>query len=284
MKNLKYIAELSNSSAQTKLIPQGGKFHSSRQATKLSFMPLRYIIFFVLTYGIFLFAELPANFTYQQIKHNLPMLQLKGVSGTLWNGNAESVHYKRQIIGSVKWKISLWRIWFGQIPIELKWIIANHKGEAKLTAYLSNKIIVHSINTLLPLSFLSNFTKTYGIKLNGKAMVDLVDINYHPMALHSAKGVIEIDKLNITVQSKVNLGHVLLKIATNDEKIITRFALKDGDIKANGKITLTTDGQYKLTGQADLLNNHHALRPVLKMVGQHTGNNHFQLKKQGKVK
>lgn len=51
------------------------------------------------------FYTLPARIAWRLIQHTVPNVQLVGLHGTLWNGNAESVMVANQSVGKLAWQI-----------------------------------------------------------------------------------------------------------------------------------------------------------------------------------
>lgn len=76
------------------------------------------IIIGLFIYLAFLVATLPANFAMRFVA--LPKgLSLGGVSGSVWQGNVNSVAFEGRQLDSLKWDLSPWRLFLGQVQVDL---------------------------------------------------------------------------------------------------------------------------------------------------------------------
>ena len=60
------------------------------------------IIFLAVLFAIY---TLPARIAWRLVQHKVPNVQLIGLHGTLWNGNADTVLVANQALGKLAWHI-----------------------------------------------------------------------------------------------------------------------------------------------------------------------------------
>ena len=74
---------------------------------------------FVLVSVISIVAHVPAAFVLRQVTLPAP-LQIEGISGTVWQGKAQSVSWQRQSLGEVRWSLSGWKLLMARLEATVR--------------------------------------------------------------------------------------------------------------------------------------------------------------------
>lgn len=88
---------------------------------------LKLIIFGLLSYLVFMLFLAPASFWLRWLDLP-PAIQLGQVTGSLWQGEISQLRYQQLIVDRVRWQLSGWALWRGQLRLQL------HSGSLQQTS------------------------------------------------------------------------------------------------------------------------------------------------------
>ncbi|MCW9089051.1 MAG: type II secretion system protein N, partial [Gammaproteobacteria bacterium] len=86
---------------------------------------LGYGLLGLVAYGLFLLLLFPAHFAWsfaaEPLRQQLPQIEIAGVSGRLWQGEAVSVRYNSRQVGRLQWRLKPLSLLSGKLglPISL---------------------------------------------------------------------------------------------------------------------------------------------------------------------
>nr|WP_285903134.1 type II secretion system protein N [Alkalimarinus sediminis] len=144
----------------------------------------------VVSYTCFLIATLPASFVWKHVSPRLPLkslqLDVKGVSGTVWNGAA---HLRSKgVEGVLQWDIRLSGLFTGSLPVEI--VIKSSAGMLTTNVRLhSNGVEVSDTKGDIALLPLNPALKRQRVTLNGTLNIDRLSVGYFDGVLTEADGL-----------------------------------------------------------------------------------------------
>ncbi|MEE4245259.1 MAG: type II secretion system protein N [Kangiellaceae bacterium] len=189
---------------------------------------------------VFVIATAPARVLVRLLPADLP-LQFAGVSGTLWQGSATSITFKRQVFNNARWDLNSTSLLFGKVAgeIEMKDNRFNLASDFEVlfdqTVRLSNAVITANANQLSP------FLPLKSILVDGRLRVDLDSLSF------SAKvGPSDISGQFEWLRAKASISGPLIDLGT--------FRASFSSTEANTTLfTLDkTNNVLDLTGTAEL--------------------------------
>ena len=151
---------------------------------------LLFLLVGVVSYTSFLIATLPASFVWKYVAPQLPLkplqIDVKGVSGTAWNGYA--LIHSRGIEGVLEWDILFSGLLTGSlgVDLELKSNVGNMTTNARL---FSNGVELDSTKGNVDLRSLNSLLKKQRVTLSGVFKIDSLTIGYIDGVITVAKGL-----------------------------------------------------------------------------------------------
>ncbi|MCF2947426.1 type II secretion system protein N [Paraglaciecola aquimarina] len=132
-------------------------------------------------YCVFLVVKLPA--VHVLAKLNLPtQLQISGVSGTIWNGQAQSISFQGLPIENVKWSLSVLPLLVGDISAEIKGGNVRQADQISISGQLkvsASQIQANSLQTYLPADLVMMMLPLpMPVQAEGRFKVELTELNY----------------------------------------------------------------------------------------------------------
>ncbi len=152
---------------------------------------LLFLLLGVVSYTVFLVALLPVSVVWSQFSHVLPLaqtpLKVKGVSGTVWNGDA--LGSVNGVVGVLGWNTSISGVLLGQLPIDL--IFKSSVGSLQTKALLSlNGIELMDTSGDIQLLALTPLLKGTRVSLSGAVTIEHMNIGYHEGVISPADALI----------------------------------------------------------------------------------------------
>lgn len=151
---------------------------------------LLFLLIGVISYTSFLVATLPVSVVWQYVSPQLPLnslqLEVKGVSGTVWKGNAHLS--SRGVEGVLGWDVLFSGLLTGAIPVDLE--LKSNVGELTTNVRLySNGIELNETSGDVNLMSLNPLLKKQRVNLNGEFTIDRLSIGYFDRVLTAADGL-----------------------------------------------------------------------------------------------
>lgn len=137
----------------------------------------------LLVYFIFLIIKLPAVHVLSKIQLDKGM-GLNGVSGTIWNGHAQSLYISGVPVTDVDWSLSFFPLLVGKISLDIKAGNIRDTEQISATGFVQLSFSGHEIHAqeflvYLPTkSVLSLVPLPIPVKADGRFKVQLDDLDY----------------------------------------------------------------------------------------------------------
>lgn len=230
----------------------------------------------VVLYVVFLIATLPASLLVKQLPLQQSSVELKGVSGTVWNGQAQLRDARRNQpvtqLGTLKWELHPLSLFLGRAHASLS--LVNRAGELTAEFYRS----------------LSSYTLVEG---NGLAPAELIGVLYPPASLLGATGEIHLQSKGLALAPGAIEGQALITwknagAALLDTRELGTYTLKltgqkkslaiaassssrELNLNASGSWSPFDTGQLQVNGRATPNPASDKLAPLLRMMGGRPG-------------
>ncbi len=211
-------------------------------------VPLRIWLLGGAAYLVFLAVGLPADYVTSWASKHFPGLQLDGVSGSIFDGRAESARFGAMALGAVDWNFDWLAPFTASVGYRLHLQDADHDLSTRLdTGFgglhlhgLKGRVSVASLDRWLPLPTHS---------LSGNLVLDLSQLHLKDGRLQSAAGRVDLDDGAMTWPAPYTLGSFRLDLEPASGGG-TAGAIHDvaSPLHLDAKLTLGTDGRYHLTG------------------------------------
>ena len=146
---------------------------------------LKWLLLGLAAYLVFLLASFPATHVIGRL--TLPQqIQISDVSGTIWNGQANSVRYDGLPINDVKWQLSFLPLLWGQLDLDLR------AGNVRDTASISvngpvslsiadpNKLETQNLTVFVPADLVVNHLPLpFPVQAKGRIKVDIHQLTFN---------------------------------------------------------------------------------------------------------
>jgi general secretion pathway protein N len=207
------------------------------------------VVLGVLAFVIFALATLPARVVLGRLASS--GVQASGVSGTVWNGQAQVLTVAGARIGSVAWRLRVLPLFTGRASAQVDVKRVDGFLESGVSASPSGRLSFDALTGSLPLSALppnvlrGGWAGTVNLKLT-----ELVLEDGWPTAV---QGVVEVIDVTGPANKPVNMGSYKATFAEADapEQGVLRGAVVDlgGPIEINGSVELrAADRSYRVQG------------------------------------
>lgn len=243
-----------------------------------------YIVIAIASYLLFLLMTVPAKpFTDLINKHT--DAQVQGVSGTLWDGHANSVRIKDMQLLDTHWSLVVWKLLIGQLAADVEGEFRNNTFATEAGSTITGNMFINDLKTRLSAQDISELAAIPLAQLSGTFDLDIETASWKQGGLPEASGVVTWDQAAITVAQAVSLGKVTLKLTESEEQLLlAEIKNNGGDITLGGTAKLMPDKKYavdiKLTPSATADAN---IRQSLGMFAKPQGNGDFIFKNTGSL-
>lgn len=202
-------------------------------------------------YLVFLVVGLPANQVVSRV--SLPQqLSIQGVSGSVWNGRAESIRYAGTSVFNAEWNLKFLPLLIGRVSVEVKAGDRRDADTIAINGRLSlskSSIKADSLQMYIPTDIvMANLAIPLPVNASGRFKVDIDHLNY-PQTCEELRG--DGQWLNAGVAGttgNIELGQFNATLACQNDKIavqvqqpnklgleVTALIDNKGKISASGK-------------------------------------------------
>jgi len=250
---------------------------------------MRYILLGLGFYLIFLVMQLPANKFYYFVEdtiddQNIP-LEVYGLSGSLWQGEAKRITYNGQAFNQVAWEFHPLALLTGNLSSSFRY--KNVEGNASgLVSYgLGGTITAENLVVNMQATEALKLAKIPAFKLSGELKLNIPRLVLTDKRLSYINGrLLWADAKSIFPQ-KLDLGNLVVDLVTDEEGIVAaKLSDGGGALELAGGLTLEPDGKYNFNGQFSSREGRNSvLGRALGFMGRYDANGKAVLTKTGNV-
>lgn len=204
----------------------------------------------LLLYLVLLVANMPA----QQVLPRLSLpatLQLQGVSGTLWQGNAQTANIKGVVVKDLQWQMGVLPLLWGSIALDLDGGSQRDQNATYIKGGLTlsrQSITADNLDLFIPApAVLAQVPLPVPVQAQGRFKLAIDTLNYEQSCQDmTAKG--EWLKGQIMTTPVINLGHFSADISCNQGQITLAVA-PPNSLNLSVQATVDPELNLRATGQ-----------------------------------
>ncbi len=206
---------------------------------------IKLLVFAVFAYAIFLIVTLPANRLYQFFAEHIPAsVKFYGLSGTVWNGEAELATLASQQYRNASWQFQWAELLKGKVIVKLDFdngqsLIKGNAGIDVFGNYIAQDLFLQQ--ELADIQALAQVSPvTVGGKLGGK----IEELIFKSSRISSAVANFNIIDTAFLLPRRTPWGS--FKVDITSPEGVTNIKIKDqgGPLLADGVITVDDAGAY----------------------------------------
>ncbi len=211
---------------------------------------LTYSAIVLLCYFVFLLINFPADRAYSMAKNMMPDIDLYGVRGTVWAGEADALVVNNKPLREFEWTVLPWHVLMGRLAADVKfdnnrtWVnarVAYSLGGKMIVSRVSGQLDGEGLQTLLP--------NNLPMKLGGLFRMNVDEVVYLPeqQSLLSAEGQVDWQDASIKVMQEAKIGDFQLIMTTTDAGVHGAFTdVNEGPLMVQGDVVLSPEKKYEL--------------------------------------
>lgn len=237
-------------------------------------------------FGAIVFVGAFAYFAPASIIQNfLPgNISTAGISGTIWNGNAQTIVVNQIGIQNTKWSANPLSLLAGKIQADVLIDSPNLKGQFE-TTYSGSSVSARDLLLNGDLSLLMPYFEMYGLTINGQFDANFEKLDIENGVPQQVDGTLQTYNTNILGILPLKLGDITSVFEQQVQGMQIRLNNINGELDLNGIITIDTNGTYL----ADLTLSRNAHTPdqvlqTVQMLGRKIGENTVKLTHSGQLR
>ena len=207
--------------------------------------------------GVYLFAlllTLPVRFAYQQIEQRVPamaeVVQMEGLSGSVWDGSANELRIKGKRYGAIAWQLQPFHLLLGEAALDLRF--SNEEGylDGRVAISFGGRVTASDVEGRFHAGQLMRLLPPFlPLVVDGQVVLNLREMRIEKGFPNVAEGVIVWSSAALTAPQALTLGDLRATLSSAESEGIT-VALEDngsGPLELSGGANLTADGEYQAT-------------------------------------
>lgn len=231
---------------------------------------VRYILFGIVCYFMFVVVTLPANVVYAYWKDmfggNVPVV-LQGLNGSIWSGAAAQAYITDKQVEKLQWQFRPLPLILGRVELALEFSLQDGFGKAVVGHSVLGNSYLSDVEAWIPMGDLLPMFNLQSLNAGGSLSLNLTELTVKEKMVTSALGNLTWQDAEITLLKPLPLGSLAVDIEPTDEGIKGVLSDQGGPMSAEGLVTLSPEGQYEINAavsvrdpqQTDLQN---ALRSI----------------------
>jgi general secretion pathway protein N len=212
-----------------------------------------YLLFGVVAWLVFMLWRFPAPVAYGIAAESLGgQVQLAGVTGTLWRGEAQQLQVQNRAIGGLTWQLSPWSLLLGQLDADITLMQdkAYLKARAE-TALGGGSLALSAIEGRLPLPLIQPYLSQVPFPLEGVVSLKLdglqIDAEGRPQ---QADGRVVWHQAGVNALQHLLFGDLQMSlVSVEGGGIAGEISDSGGPLQLTATLTLDVKGAYHLKGQ-----------------------------------
>jgi|OM-RGC.v1.010429206 general secretion pathway protein N len=244
------------------------------------------IILAVLLYLVFLLAYMPVKW----LASILPMpanISLAGVSGTLWEGQADLVQFGPRQLEQVNWSLNPWALLLGQANVDIN--IGNRATAVSAKADISwslSGIKVQGLRFDAPDSFLIAGAKLpFATQVQGEISLMVPDFVQGKPLCEQLSGKLFLNHTDMRNQfGEYPLGNMALTLSCQGGEVAISMLEADNKLGISGIILLGSDNSIKVTAKVKATDGQpQDMRNSLAYLGKPDSQGYYPVNYQGRI-
>lgn len=211
-----------------------------------------YLLLGVVALLLFLVMRFPAPVAYSLAAGNLGgQVKLAGISGTLWQGEAQQLQLNKQVVADLNWQLSAWSLLLGELSGE----VSLHQDKAYLQSQLTTplsggEVVASDIEGRLPLNLIQPYLAQLPLPLEGVLSLKLKTLQLDAAGRpQQAEGRIVWHQAGVSAPQQLLFGDLQMDLeSVAGGGIKGTISDSGGPLKLNVILTLSAEGSYQVKG------------------------------------
>ncbi len=209
---------------------------------------LRYVIFGLVIYGVFVLGMVPASWVYSHgLQSRLGGVALYGVQGTVWQGRASLLTSRGTQLQNLQWDLHPWALLWGRMEAALRFDYQAAPGKTVVGRTVTGNWYLRDADLALPAQRLAPLLRMPGAELGGKLALRLSSLTVKQGRVTAADGELSWEKAALRKPLEVELGTFAVNLETTADGVSGALMDRGGAVQAQGLLKLQANGQYQLT-------------------------------------
>jgi general secretion pathway protein N len=210
----------------------------------------RYVTTAVAAYVLFLVLTAPAAKLLPMFQSQLPAVQLSGVTGTLWSGQAAQLIVQSVPLTGVSWELRPVALFFGAMEYQVEGQLNGQPLALRLGRSLFSGAYVSDISARIAASDLLYWSGLKQVGVNGQLQFNIEEVEgIGGDGLPAVGGTATWIPAMVLAPLELNLGEA--RLVSRIEAGVTRGQLTAGGgaLTLAGELTVNPDGNYQLVAE-----------------------------------
>lgn len=245
-----------------------------------------YIILAVCSYLFFALASTPAAKVISLAKNNFKIpLQIYGVQGSIWNGQADSVIVQTQSIEQMQWSLKPMSLLLATISADIQAQVQNQNVIGQISVNAMGNVHAEDVRARINANEVQKLLALPFGELDGEFNLNIESLHWRGKDLPMTMATIKWRQAKLTLTEAVDLGTVILNIKPDDKNGLSlKVENKGGMIALNGDIQVNDKKHYQM--QIDFKAGAKAsanIKQSLGMFAKRQSNGSYRLKQNGNL-
>lgn len=238
-------------------------------------------------YLVFLVAGVPAAAAWQWLGGD-PVLrravQLQGLAGTVWDGEAAAARVRGMDLGRVEWELRLLPLAWGELAARVAFRRDDGSGRGEVGRGLGGALRLREAELRLPAQALMPLLYGYPVVPQGEAVARLKRLEVAPGERFTAEGRIVWRGAGFAAPRPMDLGDLVVTLAPDGEGG-TRGTLADagGPLSVEGVLTIGADGTWQLKATLAARESGSPVAGALRFLGRPDARGRVTLVRRGRL-
>lgn len=240
----------------------------------------------IFVYLVFLFVYLPANWlvSIAPLPNNV---QLSGVDGTLWQGNADFIRIDQRQLEHVSWKLNPLALFIGQVNIDFQLgsraTAVSGKGHI---SYAFSGLKADNLRFDAPSSFIVAGSRLpFKTSVTGDASLMIEKLEQGTPWCEQLAGKLFLNSIGVTNQfGAYPLGDITLGLSCRDGQVLLNTDEQSNQLGLSGTITLAENNLVKVSAKIKPTDTQpEDLRKALGFLGKQDSQGYYPINYQGRI-
>jgi general secretion pathway protein N len=201
-------------------------------------------------YVLFLVLTLPAARALPYLEQSLPDVQVQGVSGTLWSGQAASLRIAGLPFEAVTWRWQPLGLFKGAVEFAVEAGLGGQPVAARVGSGLLAGRYASDIVARLSASDVLYWSGMTMARLDGRFDILIDRVEGIGSGLPAAAGTVGWTPAKVLEPMDLDLGEVRLETRIEDGRTFGNLVASGGALAFTGELTANPDGNYRIVGEA----------------------------------
>lgn len=201
-------------------------------------------------YALFLALTLPAARVLPYLEQRLPDVDMQGVSGTLWSGQAARLNIAGVPLETVTWHWRPLGLLKGAVEFALKASLGGQPVAARVGTGLFAGRYASDIVGRVSAADALYWSGMTAVRLDGRFDILIDRVEGIGSGLPAAAGSVSWTPAKVLEPMELDFGKVHLETRIEDGRTLGNLKASGGALVFSGELTASPDGSYRIAGEA----------------------------------